>query len=55
MQAGEEWARTKYGDHSNKGPLSTNRLDWARRPPPEFAALTAFTAVCWPSAAPTRA
>ena len=43
MQAGEEWGRTKYGDHNSyKGPLSTNRLDWARAHRPEFAALTAF-------------
>lgn len=43
MQAGEEWGRTKYGDHNSyKGPLATNRLDWTRAHRPEFAALTAF-------------
>lgn len=43
MQAGEEWGRTKYGDHNSyKGPLTTNRLDWTRAHRPEFAALTAF-------------
>ena len=31
MQAGEEWGRTKHGDHNSyKGPLTTNRLDWTR-------------------------
>lgn len=43
MQAGEEWGRTKHGDHNSyKGPLATNRLDWTRAHRPEFAALTAF-------------
>ena len=43
MQAGEEWGRTKYGDHNSyKGPLETNKLDWTRAHRPEFAALTAF-------------
>ena len=43
MQAGEEWGRTKHGDHNSyKGPLSTNKLDWTRAHRPEFAALTAF-------------
>ena len=28
MQAGEEWGRTKHGDHNSyKGPLDTNKLD----------------------------
>ena len=31
MQAGEEFARTKYGDHNSyKSPDSTNRIDWNR-------------------------
>ena len=43
MQAGEEWGRTKHGDHNSyKGPLETNKLDWTRAHRPEFAALTAF-------------
>ena len=43
MQAGEEWGRTKHGDHNSyKGPLDTNKLDWTRAHRPEFAALTAF-------------
>ncbi len=43
MQAGEEWGRTKHGEHNSyKGPLSTNQLDWTRAHRPEFAALTAF-------------
>ena len=43
MQAGEEWGRTKHGDHNSyKGPLATNKLDWTRACRPEFAALTAF-------------
>ena len=43
MQAGEEWGRTKHGDHNSyKGPLATNKLDWTRAYRPEFAALTAF-------------
>ena len=43
MQAGEEWGRTKHGDHNRyKGPLETNKLDWTRAHRPEFAALTAF-------------
>lgn len=43
MQAGEEWGRTKHGDHNSyKGPLATNRLDWTRAHRLEFAALTAF-------------
>lgn len=43
MQAGEEWGRTKHGDHNSyKGPLETNKLDWTRAYRPEFAALTAF-------------
>ena len=55
MQAGEEWGRTKHGDHNSyKGPLDTNKLDWTRAHRPEFAALTAFYRGCWPSAALTR-
>ena len=43
FQAGEEFGRTKYGDHNSyQGPLSTNRLDWRRAHRPEFAALTSF-------------
>ena len=43
LQAGEEWGRTKHGDHNSyKGPLETNKLDWTRAHRPEFAALTAF-------------
>lgn len=43
MQAGEEWGRTKHGDHNSyQGPLETNKLDWTRAHRPEFAALTAF-------------
>ena len=43
MQAGEEWGRTKHGDHNSyKGPLETNKLDWTRAHRPEFAKLTAF-------------
>lgn len=43
FQAGEEFGRTKYGDHNSyRGPLSTNRLDWRRAHRPEFAALTSF-------------
>ena len=43
MQAGEEWGRTKHGDHNSyKGPLETNKLDWTRAHRPEFADLTAF-------------
>ena len=43
MQAGEEWGRTKHGDHNSyKGPLETNRLDWTRAHRPEFATLTDF-------------
>ena len=43
FQAGEEFGRTKYGDHNSyQGPLSTNRLDWRRACRPEFAALTSF-------------
>ena len=43
MQEGEEWGRTKHGDHNSyKGPLETNKLDWTRAHRPEFAALTAF-------------
>ena len=31
MQAGEEFARTKHGDHNTyRGPLELNRLDWTR-------------------------
>lgn len=43
LQAGEEFGRTKYGDHNSyRGPLATNRLDWRRAHRPEFAALTAY-------------
>ena len=36
MQAGEEWGRTKHGDHNSyKGPLATNRLDWTRAHRPD--------------------
>ena len=43
LQAGEDWGRTKHGDHNSyKGPLETNKLDWTRAHRPEFAALTAF-------------
>lgn len=43
LQAGEEWGRTKHGDHNSyKGPLETNKLDWTRAHRPEFADLTAF-------------
>ena len=43
FQAGEEFGRTKYGDHNSyKGPLSTNRLDWRRAHRPSFAALTSY-------------
>lgn len=43
FQAGEEFGRTKYGEHNSyQGPLSLNRLDWRRAHRPEFAALTAF-------------
>lgn len=43
FQAGEEFGRTKYGDHNSyQGPLSTNRLDWRRAHRPEFVALTSF-------------
>ena len=43
MQAGEEFGRTKYGNHNSyQGPLRTNQLDWTRAHRPEFAALTAF-------------
>ena len=31
LQAGEEFARTKHGDHNTyRGPLELNRLDWTR-------------------------
>ena len=31
MQGGEEFARTKHGDHNTyRGPLELNRLDWTR-------------------------
>lgn len=43
LQAGEEFGRTKYGDHNSyQGPLAVNRLDWRRAHRPEFAALTAY-------------
>lgn len=43
MLAGEEFGRTKQGDHNSyRGPLQTNKLDWARASRPEFAALTDY-------------
>lgn len=49
MQGGEEFARTKHGDHNTyRGPLELNR--WIGRAPPSWRSWCSIITDCWKSA-----
>ena len=46
MQGGEEFARTKHGDHNTyRGPLELNR--WIGRAPPNWRSWCSIITGCW--------